>query len=305
MRKRILSMLLAVCMVLGFAPTTVWADSCVFDRPDGTVEVWGVISYYYTVGEPFRAKDIGLNYHKHDGVQYYGDNLEFWANGNPIQDGYKFKEVGEKTITVKRGNWTASYQLQVSPVLNGSLKDCAIVKQPAKTTYRQGVDGFDPKDIVVQCTFTDGSTQNLGYQDLELYAGSRGMRDFKDGVFIKDGYRFKEAGEKDLIIRVCNKQMRIPFTVTQVLAKDIEKVEMVQDPAATSYRVGEAFCMDEYSAQCFYTDGTIENFDGKALTITANGTKMYDGYHFKEAGTKKVVVRLGDYETTYSMEVSK
>lgn len=306
MKKQIFSALLLFCMTVGFMPHATFAAECVFDRPAGTVEIGGNISYFYTVGEAFRAKEVGLNYFdNNDRVRYYGDNLEFWANGNPIYDGYKFKEVGEKTITVKRGDWTVNYNLQVSPVLNGKLKECTILTQPAKTTYRQGVESFNPKDIVVKCTFTDGTTQNLGYQDLEFYAGTRGMADFKGGTFIKDGYRFKEAGEKDLIIRVRDKQMRIPFNVTLMLTKEVSKVEMTQELAATSYRVGEAFRTGEYAAQCFYADGTTENFDGKALTITANGTKLYDGYQFKEAGEKKMVVRLGDYETTYTMNVSK
>lgn len=203
MKKRFISILMASCMMLaGIPSTTLAATTCVFDKPDGFVEVWGTISYYYTVGEPFRAKEIGLNYYENDRVRYYGDNLQFWANGNPIYDGYQFKEVGEKTITVKRGDWTASYNLQVSPVLNGRLSECKILTQPAKTSYRQGVESFNPKDIVVQCSFTDGTTQNLGYTDLEFYAGTRGMAGFEWGTFIKDGYRFKEAGEKKMVVRL-------------------------------------------------------------------------------------------------------
>ncbi|MEG0615840.1 MAG: hypothetical protein RR540_08790, partial [Oscillospiraceae bacterium] len=220
MKKRVFSFLLTLCMVSALLPTAVSAK-CVFDRPDGTVEISGIVSYFYEVGEPFRAKDIGLRYYQNNIDQYYGDNLKFWANGNPITDGYKFKEVGEKTIVVKRGNWTASYNLQVSPALNGKLKDCTILTPPAKTSYRQGVEAFNPKDIVVKCTFLDGTSQNLGYKDLELYAGARGMRDFKCGTFIKDGYLFKEAGEKDLIIRVSSKQMRVPFVVTPILTKPV------------------------------------------------------------------------------------
>lgn len=304
MKKRLIALVLG--MVLGVTPATAMAASCPFDRPEGFTEVWGTISSTYTVGETFRAKEVGLNiFPAKGGPQWYGDHLEFWANGNPIQDGYQFQEVGQKKILVKRYDKQASYELQVVPKLNGKLKSCSVITPPAKTTYRQSVEAFNPKDIVVKCTFTDGTTQNLGYQDLEFYGGPRGLQNYKYGNAIKDGYRFAEAGEKDLIIRVVNQEMRIPFTVAPLAGKAMSRVEVTQKPEGQSYKVGEPFRVKDYTAKCVYADGTTETFQGDVLDITANGTRLYDGYRFQVAGEKKLVVRIGDFKTTYTMNVSK
>ena len=298
--------LAVMTIVLSLQSVTAQAATCPFDRPEGFTEIWGTVRFTYTVGEAFRAKEVGLNiYPKNGGPQYYGDHLEFWANGTPIKDGYKFQEVGQKVITVKRYEKQAQYELQVVPVLNGTLKECTILTSPAKTTYRQSTEGFDPKDIVVKCVFTNGTTQNLGYKDLEFYAGTRGMDNYKWGTAVKDGYRFKEAGEKDLIIRVLNKEMRIPFIVLPFSDKAALKMEMTKEPGNRTYEVGEAFRADEFTLRCFYADGTTEDFGGGRLNITANGTQIYDGYKFKEAGKKDVVIRLGEFSTNRTLTVEK
>lgn len=303
MRKRLFCMLLVFCMTLCFLPATALAATCPFEQPPGTAEVWGTISYTYTVGEAFRSRDVGLNiYDKNSVPHYYGDHLEFWANGNPIEDGYKFQEVGQKVITVKRYDKQATYELQVVPKLNGKLRECSIATTMGKTTYQQSTEDFDPRDIVVKCVFTDGTTQNLGYEDLEFYAGARGMENYKWGTPIKAHYRFREAGEKDLIVRVLNKEMRIPFTVTHFSTKVVDKALLTTEPA-DSYKVGEAFRADEYTLRCFYADGTTEDFPGTRLDITANGTRIYDGYRFKEASTKDVLIRLGDYSVKATLTV--
>ena len=304
MKKRIFTLLLGVCMMFAIVPTTTFGD-CVFSRPDGTVEVWGTMAETYTVGEAFRSKEVGLNYYKNNSVRYYGDKLEFWANGVPIKDGYKFTEVGQKVITVKRGDWKATYELRVTPILKGKLKECTILKQPAKKSYRQTIDAFDPKDIVVRCVFTDGTTQDLEYKDLEFYAGSRNMANYKAGKAIKAGYRFVEPGEKDLIVRVLNKEMRIPFTVTPFSTKDIAKMEMIKEPTNFTYKVGEAFRAKDYAVRCYYSDGKTEDFNGDALNITANGVQLYEGYKFVSADKKNVVISLGDFSIQYTLTVSK
>ncbi|MEG1973204.1 MAG: bacterial Ig-like domain-containing protein [Oscillospiraceae bacterium] len=257
------------------------------------------------MGEAFRSGEVGLNiYPESGGPQYFGDHLEFWANGVPIENGYKFKEVGQKNITVKRYDKQASYQLQVIPKLNGTLKECSIATKPKKKTYEQFTEGFDPKDIVVKCTFTDGTTQNLGYKDLEFYAGKRDMKNYKAGNCIKDGYMFQEAGEKDLIVRVVNKEMRIPFTVTAFSDENIKSVDLLTEPKTLNYKVGEKFKAAEISLRITYKNGTVEDLKHNKLKFTANGTKVNSEYKFKEAGKKNVVVSWGDYEYKYAIKVS-
>lgn len=307
MKKQLFSMVLAVCMAVTLLPTAAFAAAdCPFVRPPGSTRISQGAPRTYTVGEAFNkwAVAIDINNSKSQPVRY-DDNLEYWVNGVQIKDGYKFQEVGQKNMVVKRGDKEAGYEFQVIPVLNGNLKECSILSSPAKTTYRQSVEGFDPKDIVVRCVFTNGTTQDLTYKDLEFYAGSRGMENYKYGNPIKDGYRFTEAGEKDLIVRVVNKEMRIPFTVTPSFTKVVSKAEMIKEPASLDYKVGEGFRTGDYAVRCFYTDGSTEDFGGDALSITANGVSMYDGYKFVSAGKKNLVVSIGDFSTNYTLKVTK
>ena len=307
MKKQLFTMVLAVCMAVTLLPTAAFAAAdCPFVRPPGSTRISQGAPRTYTVGEAFNkwAVAIDINNSKSQPVRY-DDNLEYWVNGVQIKDGYKFQEVGQKNMVVKRGDKEAGYEFQVIPVLNGSLKECSILSGPAKTTYRQSAEGFDPKDIVVRCVFTNGTTQDLTYKDLEFYAGSRGMENYKCGTAIKDGYRFAKAGEKDLIVRVVNKEMRIPFTVAPFFAKEVSKVEMIKEPVSFDYKVGEGFRTGDYAARCFYADGSTEDISGDSLSITANGVSMYDGYKFVSAGKKNLVVSIGDFSTKYTLKVTR
>lgn len=304
--KRILGTALVFCMMAVTVPATASAaNDCPFIRPPGSTRISQGAPRTYQVGEAFNkwSVAIDINNSKSQPVRY-DDNLEYWVNGVQIEDGYKFKEVGQKNMVVKRGNKEAGYEFQVIPVLNGRLKECSVVVNPVKTAYRQSVEGFDPKDIVVRCVFTDGTTQDLGYQNLEFYAGSRGVENHKWGKAIKEGYRFVEAGEKDLIVRVVNQEMRIPFTVTPFFTKEVSKVEMIKEPDNFSYKVGEGFRTGDYTVRCYYADGSTEDLNGDALSITANGVSMYEGYKFVSAGNKKLVLGIGDFTTEYTLTVT-
>ncbi len=305
---RFMSMLLVLGVMFTMASTTAFAaEDCPMPSPDGTTRAWGMTKTY-AKGEAFRSSEVSLEYHLNKKVNSYKGTLEFWANGVPIKDGYKFTEVGQKVITVRGGKWTATYELQVIPVLKDKwerIEKCFILKAPAQTTYRQGIERFDPKDIVVRCQFKNGTIQDLGYEDLEFYAGKRGMTNYKSGKAIKLGYRFTEVGEKDLIIRVANKEMRIPFTVTPFSTKAISKMEMLKEPTNYSYKVGEGFRTSDYAVRCFYADGTTEDFNGDVLNFTANGVQLYEGYKFVAAGKKNLVISAGDYSIQYTLNVSK
>jgi hypothetical protein len=71
---------------------------------------------------------------------------------------------------------------------------------------------------------------------------------------------------------------------------------MAKEPLTFNYRVGEGFRMSDYAVICRYSDGSSKEIKGEELSITANGVKMYDGYSFKQAGTKKLVEN-GDFSS--------
>lgn len=74
MKKRLISILIASCMMLSGRPATALAATCPFDRPDGFAGVWGTI----------------------------------------IKDGYRFKEAGEKKMVVCPGDYETTDTMYVS-----------------------------------------------------------------------------------------------------------------------------------------------------------------------------------------------
>lgn len=178
-------MVLAVCMAVTLLSTAAFAAAdCPFVRPPGSTRISQSAPRTYTVGEAFNkwAVAIDINNSKSQPVRY-DDNLEYWVNGVQIKDGYKFQEVGQKNMVVKRGDKEAGYEFQVIPVLNGNLKECSILSDPASLDYKVG-EGFRTGDYAVCCFYTDGSTEDFGGDALSITA---------NGVSMYDGYKFSDT----------------------------------------------------------------------------------------------------------------
>ncbi|HML35294.1 hypothetical protein [Sporomusa sphaeroides] len=230
------------------------------------------------------------NYHGHK-------ELKYWANGVPIGEGYIFKTPGKKTITIKYQGKQGQYDLQVFPAnLGANIKECYILNAPPEFSYRQTLDLFDPSDITVRCVYTNGATDDFRASDLEFYA---------NGVKLSKGYKFKEAGNKNFVIRLGNYNIKQTLTVVPAFDKAVSRYELINQPDQTKYKVGEAFHTCKYTVRCYFEDNTTADFSGDQLDITANGVQMHENYVFVSPGDKKIIISLGGFRQTSTLTVGK
>lgn len=290
MRKRFMGILLTLCIVLSMLTMlsmTAFA-ACPMDVLIGTNEPWGM-TRTFVVGDAFDG--IGEVYeHKKGGIIPHAKNREWWANGVQIKQGDVFKQVGMYEMVMRSGNIVATpYKFDVIPRLDHgwqNVSELALITPP-KTTYRQGADPFDPRDIVVRVTFRNGQTQDLGHEDLMIFAGARGMRSYEDGVRVLQGFRFFEAGEKDFIVRVVGKELTIPFTVTPFVAA----VELTQEPLKGGNRTDTTVRSSDFEVRATFTDGSSQLINGDCLRILGNGNRLFFGGEY-DFGASSVTVNI-------------
>lgn len=296
--KRLFIMLAMTLTIMVVMPqqTSVVEAKCPLIPDSGTIEVLAT-NRIYKVGEAFQTENIGIFVYGDRGrYKYYGHKqLRYWANGVPISDGYRFKEPGKKNITVKYKDKQANYEIQVFPAdFKSNIRECYVSSGNLNRTYRQNLDKFNPADIVVHCVFTDGTSRNFRSSDLEFFA---------NGNRITKGYRFKEAGQKKFVIRLGNRDIEQTLTVTPTFNKSVLRYELISRPEQSIYEVGESFHTCEYTVRCYFQDGTVKDYSGDQLDITANGVQMYENYAFTTPGEKKVVIALGDFKERSTIAV--
>ncbi len=290
MKKRFVSILLTLCMVLSMLtmlPMTASAG-CPMDVLIGTNEPWGT-TRTFVVGDAFDG--IGEIYeHKKSGIISHTRKREWWANGVQIKQGDVFKQVGMYEMVMRSGNIVATpYKFDVIPRLDHgwqNVSELALITPP-KTTYRQGADPFDPRNIVVRVTFRNGKTQDLRHEDLMIFAGARGMRSYEDGVRVLQGFRFFEAGERDFIVRVIGKELTIPFTVTPF----VSAVELTQEPLKGGNRTDTMVRSSDFEVRATFKDGSSQLINGDCLRILGNGNRLFFGGEY-DFGASSVTVNI-------------
>lgn len=253
----------------------------------------------YKVGEAFRTHDVGMDiYYARNRSRYHGHKeLQYWANGVLIAEGYQFKTPGRKIITVKYQGKQGQYDLQVIPAnLSADIKECHMLKSPAELSYRQTFDLFDPSAFAVRCVKSNGAYVDFGAADLEFYA---------NGVKLANGYKFKEAGTKNFVIRLGSHRIQQTLTVVPAFEKAVSRYELIHEPEQTRFKEGEAFHTCKYTVRSYFEDNTTADFSGDQLAITANGVQIYENYKFVSPGEKKIVVTLGDFRKTSTITVEK
>ena len=144
--------------------------------------------------------------------------------------------------------------------------------------------------------YTNGTYDDFRASDLEFYA---------NGAKLSKGYKFKEAGNKNFVIRLGNYSIKQPLTVVPTFDKAVSRYELINEPDQTKYKVGEGFHACKYTVRCYFEDNTTEDFSGDQLAITANGVQMYENYVFVSPGDKKIVISLGDFRKTSTLTVGK
>ncbi|WP_352400825.1 hypothetical protein [Anaerotignum sp.] len=289
--RMLLTLSMAVAMLNMFLMTAF--ARCPMDVLIGTNEPWGM-TRTFVVGDAFDG--IGEIYeHKKGGIISHSKNREWWANGVQIKQGDVFKHVGMYEMIMRSGDIVATpYKFDVIPRLDHGWQNVSEISliTPPKTTYRQGADSFDPRDMVVRVTFRNGKTQDLGHEDLMIFAGSRGMRSYEDGVRVQQGFRFFETGEKDFIVRVIGKELTIPFTVTPF----VSAVELTKEPLKGGNRTDTTVRTTDFEVRATFTDGSSQLINGDSLRILGNGSRLFAGGEY-DFGTSSVTVNItmGDF----------
>lgn len=105
------------------------------------------------------------------------------------------------------------------------------------------------------------------------------------------------------MIRLGNSDIEQTLTVTPTFNKSVLRYELISRPEQSIYEVGESFHTCEYTVRCYFQDGTVKDYSGDQLDITANGVQMYENYAFTTPGEKKVVIALGDFKERSTIAV--
>ncbi len=335
MKKRIMSILLTLCIALTMLPTTALAGTpCVFQSLTGRYEIVsskgfsGIPADTFKVGERFENIRATIGYFYRGANQaHFGYNPKWWLNGMPLEEGYKFTQVGYYTLTLQcemtdseYSKWTkaakkegfkfpssktvvCSMKVGVLPDIDWqNIREFTLKKSMSKTTYRQGADAFDPTSIIVRAGIGASGKKltykNLDWKDFTFYAGSRGMKSKEDGNQITKGYRFWVPGEKDLWVVVGNESIVIPFTVKPF----VSSVKVTDEPDADS----TTFSTGDYSVKANYKDGTSEVLSGDCLNISVGGQRMYQGGEYAVPdGTSTVKIGMGDFSVECKLTASK
>lgn len=336
MKKKLIGILLTLCMILTLLPTTGFAASspCVLNSLTGKYEIVsskgfsGIPADTFKVGERFENIRATIGYFYSGANQaHFGRNAKWWLNGMPIQEGYQFNQVGSYTLTLQcemsdseYNGWkkaadkakvkfpsskiaVVSMRASVLPNVDWqNIREFTLASTMAKKTYRQGADAFDPTSIIVRAGIGAAGKkltyQNLDWDDLTFYAGARGMKSKENGSQITKGYRFWDPGEKDLWVVVGNKSIVIPFTVTPF----VSSVKVTDEPDAKS----STFVTGDYSVKANYKDGTSEILNGDCLNISVGGQRMYQGGEYLiPSGTTKVKIYLGNFSVERKVTAPK
>ncbi|GEM_PF-2368257 len=239
----------------------------------------------YIVGEGFKMSDYVVRCYYPDGsVKDYSDNnIVVTANGVRMYDGYKFTNAGEKKLVIKFGDFRQQYTLYVKAKTE-------VVKIPKNLWYRVG-EGFRMSEFTIRCNYEGGTFKDFSGKELSITA---------NGVKMYEGYKFQTPGNKKLVVKYGSFSKE--YTL-KVVDSNSPIIEIAKEPLTFNYRVGEGFRMSDYAVICKYSDGTSKVFTGSDLSITANGVKMYEGYAFKQVGSKKLIVKYSDFSKQYTLNV--
>ena len=155
--------------------------------------------------------------------------------------------VTEVIISYEFAGVTKTCSQPISAVRTLSKVD--VITQPTKTAYKYG-DTFDPSGMVVQATYSDGSTEIV--EDYSYTpTGALGLND----TTVTVSYEF--AG----------KTATTTFDIT--VARVLSSIAITTAPTKTAYKYGEKFSSSGMVVTATYTDGGSEAVSGWTYTPTS------------------------------------
>jgi hypothetical protein len=186
--------------------------------------------------------------------------------------GFSSSSAGEKTITVKYKDLSASYKVSV---FNPALQKITISKKPVKLSYYLG-ETLDTSGIKVTAYYENGKTADVTSKI--TVAGDLGS-----------------AGTKKITVsyteRDVKKTATYDVTVTDV---QIKNIVFESYPAKTVYTEDEVFDPAGVSIKVTYNNGKVE---------TVSDNILFSGFNTDTVGEKTVTLHYGGYQLNFAVTV--
>lgn len=179
--------------------------------------------------------------------------------------------VGEKTVTIKWHDFTASYKINV---IAQPIREIKITKKPNKLVYKEGEE-LDISGLEVTAYYHDSSSP-------------RSVTNFK-----LSGYNPRVIGKQTLTVTY--KDYYASFDVT-VVQKKIVRIGIVSPPLKTEY-YGDDFAVDLAGLELFayYDNGTYKKISPEAVECLPP----------IKLGANTVYVRYKDFTASYQINVKE
>lgn len=179
---------------------------------------------------------------------------------------YNFDEPGKKTIGLKYGVGTASYEVNVTGIT--SIEVAAL---PESTTYTKSSvqNGFSPTDLKIKVNYADGESAEKGVNEVKLV------------------YDFSTIGEKKVTVNYLGYTTQFDVTIIDIVsiqAEDLEKVYFGQELTESSVKIN-----------CVYSDESV-----KSLSDANISPKVEFEYEITAPGTIDVVIHVSN--ETYGVD---
>lgn len=186
--------------------------------------------------------------------------------------GFSSSSAGEKTVTVKYKDLSATYKVSV---FDPALLKITISKKPAKLSYYLG-EKLDTSGIKVTASYENGKTA-----DVTSKITVTGDLD--------------SAGTKKITVTYTERDVRktatYDVTVTDV---QIKNIVFESYPVKTVYAEDEVFDPTGVSIKVTYNNGKVE-------TVSEN--ILYSGFETQTVGEKTITLHYGGYQLNFTVTV--
>ncbi|MCD8215307.1 MAG: bacterial Ig-like domain-containing protein, partial [Clostridiales bacterium] len=166
----------------------------------------------------------------------------------------------DTNIIVTYGNYYTTIPISVSAK---EITKIEVTTAPSKTEYVQG-EVFNPTDMIISATYSDGTTANLASSEYSYSAEA-----------------LTTLGSIDFEISAANCTATTPITVIE---KEISSISVIQYPDKVSYYDGQSFDGSGMVVQASYNDGSsavISDYTVSPTVLTSGDTEITvskDGY---------------------------
>lgn len=188
--------------------------------------------------------------------------------------GFSSKSAGEKTITVKYKDLSASYKVSV---FEPALDKIVIAKKPAKLSYYLG-EKLDTSGIKVTAYYENGKTSDVTSK-------------------ITVTGDVTAAGTQKITVSYTERDIKKTATYNvSVTDVQIKNIVFESYPIKTVYAEGEIFDPTGISLKVTYNNGKVETVSGD--------NALYSGFDTDTVGEKTVTLHYGGYQLNFTVSVT-